>query len=139
LHSQWNFGMLLENNKKAHWGEGQMKTFLVAFLFLVGLVAEASACFPSVPHIYGQTVEGRMTVKAGQSCVVSYTSLGGIDSQILTQRPAHGSVDIANPKFRYRPAKGYVGSDVFTVAMHGRDPLNKPTIISLRVLVTVTP
>src|SRR6187551_2458215 len=102
-----------------------MKSFLVAFLFLVGLAGEASACsVPYVPFVEGQTVEARMTVKSGVSCGGSYNSLGPIESQTLTQRPAHGRVDIAGVSARYRSAKGYVGSDTLTITMRGRDHLN---------------
>jgi hypothetical protein len=140
LHSKWNFGMLLKNHNKAHWGEGQMKSFLVAFLFLVGLSGEASACsITFVPFVEGKTVETRMTVKSGANCGGAYTSPGPVESQTLTQRPTHGRVEMSGATATYRSAKGYVGSDAFAITMRGKDTRNNPQVKSVRVLVTVTP
>lgn len=117
-----------------------MKRIVLAAVFLVTASGQALACsVPFVPFIEGQTVEARMTVKSGASCGGSYNSLGPIESQTITQRPTHGRVDIAGASTRYRSAKGYVGPDTFTVTMRGRDHLNRPSVKSVRVLVTVTP
>lgn len=66
-----------------------------------------------------------------------YYSFGGIESVTVTQRAAHGAVDMAGVQIRYRSKKGYVGRDTFTLAVRGRDHLNKAKMRTVRVAVTV--
>ncbi len=116
-----------------------MKSFLVAFLFLVGLVGEASACFPFIRFVDNGTADGQMVVKSGGSCTISFNSDAPLESMRIDQRPKHGALDLGPyGRIRYRAANGYVGSDTFTYTHYGKSTLNKPLTRSVRVAVTVT-
>ncbi len=98
-----------------------MKTFVVAFLFLVGLVTDASACFSFVRTMDNQTVDAQSTVKSGKSCSIKFRSTGPIDTLRIDQRPSHGGLQTGSAgRLRYSAKAGYVGPDSFTYTRPAR-------------------
>ena len=87
----------------------------------MAFATEALACFPGVQTFDGQTVDGYMTVKQGNGCVINFNSLGPTEGVQIVQRPKNGTVDVGSiGRLRYRPKQGYVGSDTFTYTRHGK-------------------
>jgi hypothetical protein len=81
-----------------------------------------------------------MTVRSGKTCGLTFRSLGPTETTRIVARPSHGSVSIGSVgKVTYRANSGYVGSDTFTYARHGRDTRDNASDRQVRVLVTITP
>lgn len=140
LHGLASCGMLpgiLQKNNKL--GGFLMKSILAAAFLVLGFSGDALACFPRVKTINGVSVDGYMTVKSGRACVISFRSSGPTDRVQIDQRPSHGVVDIGSVgRLRYRPNRGYTGSDTFVYSRVGLDNRNNPATRTVRVHVTIT-
>jgi hypothetical protein len=114
---------------------------LLLVALTTGAQAASSCSVPRFRTLYGQTVDGYMTVKSGRRCSVTMTSSRGpTDDVRILARPAHGNVHVEGPhRVVYQSRAGYVGGDSFTYARHGLDTRNNPATRTVRVVVSVTP
>jgi Big-like domain-containing protein len=110
--------------------------------WLMGISGASAKC--DVPHIRtlpDQTVDGFMSLRAGERCSIKMTSsLGPTESAEIVQRPANGTVAVdGRNRIVYRPRSGFTGSDTFTYARKGLTPRGVPATRTVRIAVTVTP
>jgi hypothetical protein len=82
-----------------------------------------------------------MIVKSGKSCGIKLgSSMGPMETTKILKAPARGTATVDGlMRVKYAARSGYSGPDAFTYARIGRDRLNKPTVRTVAVQVTVTP
>lgn len=118
-----------------------LKRFGLAAAIVVTTSVQALACFPGVRLFDNQTVDTTMSLRSGSSCIIAFgNSDGPMDGVRIDQRPRHGVLDMGSVgTLRYRPNRGFTGTDSFTYTRYGKNSRNESVRRSARVAVTVTP
>jgi hypothetical protein len=119
-----------------------MRVFALAGAFCsIAMAAHAQNCHvPVISTPDNQTVEGRMTVKAGKRCSIFLrNSLGPVEATTVVSRPAAGSATVSGTRITYLPKAGYTGSDRFTYARTGQDRYGRRSVKTVNMNVRVIP
>jgi hypothetical protein len=119
-----------------------MRVFVLAGAFcFIAATAEAQNCrVPTIRTFDNQTVDGRMTVKAGKRCTIFLrSSMGPVETTSIVGQPAAGSVTVRGTRVTYVPKAGYTGSDRFTYARTGQDRYGRRSVKTVNVNVQIIP
>ena len=99
--------------------------FAITALSLTPISAfAASECrVTGTPSVFGVNMTGYFAVASGETCVFPIRIPGIMNSSGISQKPAHGTIRKLNvTTYTYTAARGYNGSDTFSIYGTGEGP-----------------
>ena len=101
-----------------------MRFLAIAALSLVPASAFAADCrVTGSPSSFGVDMTAYIAVRSGETCNFPMRIPGMMESSGVSQQPAHGSLRQLNvTTFTYSAARGYKGSDTFSIYGEGKGP-----------------